>query len=489
VLLVGLVLLVRLHAYLISTTDSTIGLYLHVANAWLHGNLPYVTAWEYKPPGFFALLALALRLSGGNATLAVQGLATLASLATAFALWRLGPRLDAKHGERAGRYAALFYVLLSTEDEAFLGDAEMFATAFVAVALLLAWRVGKVTVGRAALVGLFAGCALQMKLTALPLLLAPAVVLLVRAGPGAGQLIAGALFGAGILLPWALDAFLYAARQQLPALLDANLGATLRRAREFHRTYAPQNWGWLGAQLRILAPAIEFAPFARIGPTLAAAATTWGWLALALLSVAGTGEFFDRQFVLLEAPAALLGGFGLRTALDALRRPRAARTALVVTMLATFALHDYWQTALAARLIYERGVRGDRVFGFESYDRVLAALRALPAAHRSLLLVQQSPLMYDALGASAPTRYPYTDHLLDARLAEMAGVDGSAEFARIFASAPCVVVTGKLAEPRFDPATVALVESRLARDYRRIALIDGRNAIYALRSSQARCAP
>jgi hypothetical protein len=192
--------------------------------------------------------------------------------------------------------------------------------------------------------------------------------------------------------------------------------------------------------------------------------------------------------VLLEAPVALLGGIGLRALLES--RPRGVvRAALAVVFLATFALHDYWETAQAAAIAYRHGIRHEPADRYDSYAKLLGALRRLP--HPSLFVVQLSPMLYADLGVPSPTRYPYTDHLLDPRMMAMTGQDGVAELARIFATQPAVVVTARVAEQRFDPAAVRTIERSLARDYRPFERIDARTTIYvrASRSMHAHSSP
>ena len=72
-------------------------------------------------------------------------------------------------------------------------------------------------------------------------------------------------------------------------------------------------------------------------------------------------------------------------------------------------------------------------------------------------------------GVRSPTRYPYTDHLLDPRMTEMTGVPGVRELERVFALAPSIVVVGDLRPARLDPVAVSLIEARLARDYRPVS--------------------
>ena len=48
------------------TGDPNVGAIYHVASVWLHGGLPYVAAWEYKPLGAFALWGAGLAAFGSK---------------------------------------------------------------------------------------------------------------------------------------------------------------------------------------------------------------------------------------------------------------------------------------------------------------------------------------------------------------------------------------------------------------------------------------
>ncbi len=460
-LLIGAAL-TRLSDWLLPVEDPDVGVYLHVALAWLHGHLPYLVAWEYKPPGLFAVYAVALRVFGDRPTLAVQSLATLATWATALALWRMGPLVDPAGGARTGRYAAIFAVLLSPENEGYLGDTEVLFVPFIAWGLFLAMRRPRAL--RTALwCGLLCGAALQMKLTALPLIL-PIGFILVRYARR--PLATAALAAAATLAPFGVEAAFYAGAGASTALWDANVGATWRRFAGLHQGIVTENVEWLWRQLRIMAPPLELTAVAAAlrCRDAAAFAATWGWLVAALIAVLGPGEFYNRQFVLVQAPVALLGAIGLRMATDWTGR-RAGMVAVLV-FVATFALHDYWKSEQAFVRVQHWDVLGQRSWREPGYDRDLALLRRFNV-HSSLYVIELTPLLYDAVGAAAPTRFADSDLLLEKRLQPMIGQNGAHELVRIFTREPrFVIVGGRLSEARFDRHAVAFVHAQLAREYR-----------------------
>ncbi len=453
---------VHLHRFLLPVDDPDVGVYLHVAFAWLHGKLPYIAAWEYKPPGLFALYALALRLCGERPAVAVQALATLSTWATALALWRLGPLIDLEDGMRSGRYAAVFALLLSTEDEGYLGDAEVLIAPLIAWAFVFSLRRPRKPY-TTAWCGLLCGAALQMKLTALPLCL-PVAFVLMRTSRRPLRALAG--MAAATLAPFGIEAALYAHFGVFAVLRDANVTATWRRFTALREGIVSENLRWFPEQLRVMAPAVELAPlsFALGRQGRLAFAASWGWLAAALIAVAAAGEFYDRHFVFIVAPLALLGAIGLRVGSRVLGAR--ARTFAVVLFVATFALHDYWETAQAAALIEHRVFLGDRSWRESDYDRLITALRR-SGSGSSLYVIQLTPLLYDALGAAAPTPFADSDLLLDDRMSATTGVRGIVELMRVFRGRPrFIVVGGSLSESRFDPGAVSFVRAQLAHGYR-----------------------
>ena len=76
--------------------------YVEVARLWTHGLPPYLTVYDVKPPGFFALLAVAVAALGPTLD-ALRALAVVGDAATAVALLMLGRRFGAPAvGRRCG---------------------------------------------------------------------------------------------------------------------------------------------------------------------------------------------------------------------------------------------------------------------------------------------------------------------------------------------------------------------------------------------------
>ena len=83
--------------------------YVEVGHLWTKGVLPYVGAFDVRPPGFFALVALA-QTAVGPTLLALRLVAIFSDALTALALLALGIRAGSRS---LGLYAAVLYPILS----------------------------------------------------------------------------------------------------------------------------------------------------------------------------------------------------------------------------------------------------------------------------------------------------------------------------------------------------------------------------------------
>ncbi|MDQ2858671.1 MAG: hypothetical protein M3R53_08495 [Candidatus Eremiobacteraeota bacterium] len=470
--LIGLLaVVVRGRAFLISRGDANVDAAFHVAAVWLGGSLPYVSAWEYKPPGLFALDALGLAIFR-DAGLAGACFGTLAVVVTALAS-RSVLRTLLGESETAARIAAVAVVLFSVEDQGVLGDAEVYVNAFIALAFA-ALGSRRPRLVRIAAAALAAACALQIKLVALPLVALVAFEAAYRC-PGA-RARSLATFTSLALAPFGLEALLYARGDAFAALWDANVGATLRRAFAVGGHVRRDNAGQWFAQLRVLGPAMELALVAAIARDRARYSVLWAWFGIAALTVGVSGEFYDRQFLLLVPPVALLGTVGLTKLANAWR---AERVVIAVALLITLGLHDYYEVAQSVRILAHRAA-GDSNWRAGHFALVRDALHAQLGGDRSLYVVQDSPMLYDALGANAPTRFAFSGNLLEPAMWPMLGFRGRDELARVLAARPHVIAAGRL-DGALDPASTALLKTVLKTDYRVAGVADG-TTIYALRS-------
>jgi hypothetical protein len=460
---------------LISTQgDANVGTYSYVAHQWLHGYLPYVKAWEYKPPGLFALYAAGLAVVR-DASLSASLLATAAVILTAFSTYRILSSRDAKNSQAAPLVAAIFVVLLSTENSGIRGDAEIFVNAFIGLAFALA--AGGPGYRATITSGIAAAVALQMKLTAIPLVVAVAAFLALGAGTaGLGYLVA---YLATAAFPFALEALMYGRSGALPMFLDANVYATVRRAQNVHAA-AATGLAQLRDEFRLLAPVLELAPFAFVRPSRLVVIPAV-WLVAAFAAIAAAGEYYDRHFVLLVPPLAMLGALGVVRLCDFVRtRYRVAAIAAVVVM--TFFLHTYYEVSQGIGILYHRYALQEHAWREGDYSVILRALRTAMKDDRSLFAVQITPEIYEDIGSTPPTRFVNTGDLFERPMWPLVGFPGLVEITRVFATKPDFVACGPLTA-KLDPESVAFLRTVLARDY--VFVSEARNVrIYRRRSEK-----
>jgi 4-amino-4-deoxy-L-arabinose transferase-like glycosyltransferase len=427
--------------------DGDVALYLLIARDWLHGIVPYTGIWEYKPPGLFALYALALT-AFRNPSIAADALAALAGVATTLLLWRLVAHIA---DERSGLLAGIFFACISIENDGLLGDAELLGVPFATAAVLVlatgtSWR-------RAALAGLLAACAAQMKLSFVPFAGVTAWIVVWRGG-------ARALlpFAATFCAPFAAEVAFYAASHHLAAFWDANVGATLRRAVAQAGHRPPRHP--LIPQLRIIGPALELAPFVLLRRSAWIAVLAL-WLAVDVATIVLIGEYDLRQFIPALAPLCALGAIGAVALAD--RLPW-RRTAIVLIALLTFALHGYFEVKEEFRFIWSHAVAHERG-PVSDEQRVVAVLHGLAARHQTVWIVEASPLLYWDAGLRPPTNYPLTSNLFDRRLWPMLGFRGDEELSRtIERTRPRWILVNRCG-PWCDPVTARRFHVELDRRY------------------------
>jgi 4-amino-4-deoxy-L-arabinose transferase-like glycosyltransferase len=467
-LIVAVTLLVRAATFWSQVIDWDVGLYLVVAREVLLGHLPYVTAWEFRPPGLFFLLAGALRVFGNPGT-AMAVLGVTGVTATSLALYALG-RAFGNGGRMIGVVAGLLYATISIEDDGLATNTEILFAPFVCWAIYLVVgavaRGRSLSLGRAAGIGLLLGGALQMKLMVVP---EAAFVIALAAWWARGGIGSGAVAAAIALLPFGVEAALYAARGQLGTFLDANFYAGLRRAGV--GTTAPRdNLQRILAQPVALFPASVLwllAPFGFVreevrSPRRALIAVIAAWLVVEALTIVLVREYNDHQFLQLLPPLAVLAAYGTVSVGALAGMPRVFAT---VAVLLSFGLHGYYQVASTVRLAYHRSVLHDSTYREANVDRIARALRMYPPGDRSVFVVGETPIIYVLADAPLPTRYPFSLYLTDPEMWPLTGVDGRTEVARILATQPRFIVRSD-SQFHLDPAVDAKVRAALAQRYR-----------------------
>ena len=376
--------------------------YVEVARLWARGLPPYLTAYDVKPPGFFALLTVTEAALGPTLD-ALRALAVVCDAATAVALLMLGRRFGAP---AVGVAAALLYPPLSelvTANDAYCPLAALTTFAFVAA---LSRRP---PLARTLVAGLLIGAAATVKQTAgLEALALIAVLAGAAEAEGRRLRVAAAFIVAATVAPLAFFAY-FAIQGGAGALVaDAVVGALLRPASASEglsfldglgRFFLLQKSDMVLFALvclallrrRALAAALPDAPLGALALWFAAAAA--GVVAQRSIAVTYLGPTL--------APGLLIAGLGLtRAAPELARAPERARLAALAAVSVAVALFHPGND-LSARFegaALAESAAAIRAEGWRPGDRLYVVNRGL--------------WLYGALDAPPPTRFLYPGHTL-----------------------------------------------------------------------------
>lgn len=429
------------------------GFFMAVAHLWNAGAPPYLNAFDVKPPGFFALLALAQRLFGASeATL--NGLTAVSDAVAAIALWRIGRRLG---GPCVGVFAAFAYPALSqmlAANPIYPPLAAATATAF-ALALLPPFAL---TV-RAALAGLAIGFAITIKQTAfLEALVLMWIILREREVEGHRRGVALAFAAGAATAPLAF-ALIFAAEGAFAPLVADVVKAAIWRP-EMEGEPLTQNVA------RFLSVQNKMWPVAALA---AIAATQWRWLfpAASAARAEGIALWFAASWVqLILQHSRWLNYLG----------PTFAPALLLCGAVIAAVLHDKQAKGAALALLFAVTVvvaYPFRIWPFLGPDdapEVAAAARVIaeryPAPQDRLLAVDVGTRLNVVTGLAPPTPYFHFMHLL----CDFPGA-GPERLRQALAAQPrFVVLASRPPTPScLSPTARPSISEALTQSYRRIA--------------------
>ena len=446
-------LLFRAPALLFAELNWDEALYRLIATDLLHGTLPYVTLWDRKPAGLFALIA-AIEGALGGTMITLRLVTALVVGAGGFCLAtitrRLVPTLPA-----AGPVAGLLWCLYSAQRGGEGVNAELFFVPLnlAAFALLLrapsrsAWLVA----------GVLMGLAFEVKFNALFSWFGFAAILIrmrPHDGIGARANWLAALIGGAA--PTLMIAATYVASGQFGVWYEANIAAQLASG-----SFAePIDLAALGFGLAALTPLLGLAAIAAVGwPRVLGRLLPW--LAAEALALLFLHRFADHMFLQLLPPLCVAAGVA-SAGLAAWSPRRVPGAALLLAGLAVLG----WEGRALARpyaaaleIAQRRQTTGDAAWG----DPVATAAARLRASLHpgETLYVLGGPVLslYASTGRAPPTRFAFTEHLWK----PYAPVDGMAELRRILATRPAMIAlpaTWTAPEPFF-----ALLHQVLRADY------------------------
>jgi len=417
-------------------------MYLLVGQRMWDGAVPYVDIWDRKPIGLFLLFA-------ATQTLPVDGVVAyhLVALAAAAATAGLIADFVRRLGKPAGALpAGLLYLVWLELIGGRGGQSPVFYDLPMIAAAIVTWCaiVDRRRTGAAAM--LLVGLALQIKPTVVFEGVFFGIALLVASwrntGSYARTAAAGALYVAAALIPTALAFATYAGLGHAVEWWFANVDSIFLR-----RTTAkdPILDHLLGALL-VLAPPLLIAARGLSVRRDAAIGFVALWLATALIGWLCVPPYFNHYALPLLVPMAVAAGLALDRS--------TMRVAAAVSGIGLLLLSGYphWRETAEAR-------------------RRLNALSAAIATHTGTacpFVFQAPPALYNAGRFCLPTRYPFPPHLIQASESGAIGIDPATEVARILATRPPVIVTGR-ASVDHDGRTVPLVYRAIAAHYRPVA--------------------
>jgi hypothetical protein len=439
----------------------------HIGGRLLDLVVPYVGAWDHKPPGIYILSAVAQASLGWLGPWTADWVLSLGATAgIGLAVAAVLRRLDVFGLPRAA--AAVGAIIFASQFLLALGGGLTEAPAALFVALALVLAVGSATAFRLAGIGALICAALLVSVQLVPA--GAAVLLLSLALRPGDRLRASIVMGVGLVIPLALVAGWLGVIGALPAGLDAvvrystayrgssgNYGAILA---------APVAAWTVLASLFLVTPALlgTFS-LARISPVQRAVATALAlWIGLSLLVFVVQGRFYAHYAIPLAVPLGILAGLGLQRMAESWRRARGlGRRALIALPLAATLVVSLCAGIVSGAMqltpIQDESAR---------MDAVAARLHQLPSG--TLLVWGNAPRLYDLADRTPATRYSYLYPLTTPGYTTDAMIHDVAR--ELAADPPEVIVDAGSSAPGQPGFLPLLIDRPIATDGRDLDLLD-----------------
>jgi hypothetical protein len=443
--------------------------YTEVALLWRQGVLPYVGAFDIKPPGIFAVLALTQSILGPS--LAALNAISIASDALTAALLMT---LAARYGEPVvGVFAAALYPILS---EVIVFDPAYSLLAAMTTLAMFAAVSPQPLLARSALAGLIIGAACAVKHTAAFEGLAAFAILVGAQDANGRKFAASAVFILGAaIVPLAFVAY-FAAHGAAGAMLWDIVGVAVQKIAAGSDKTGFVDGPWRLAILSVSLAPVFVAIFAlglrqKLVPSRAPPWALRLWFALALASLLAQRAQLTTYLGPVLAPGLLLSGLVIAT------KTRAGASWSLAGRLGVVG------AAVAACVVAERQ---ETLFATEDMPAIESVAATIRAAHPSsgdrLYVVLRSAWLYPLSGLRPPTPF----FIPSQSLCRFANV-GPARIAEAFAARPRFVVVGDPSQ-RFDcevPGARREIDAALTRDYRELAHVEGDFDTYVLYEAAA----
>jgi 4-amino-4-deoxy-L-arabinose transferase-like glycosyltransferase len=439
------VVLLRLPGFTHSVLDWDEGSYALVGREILLGHLPYVDAYEIKPPGAFIMYALAMLAFGVNfISLRLCGL--LCVYATAMTLRLIALSIGLKRFSALS--AGLFYACVTTTVGGLESNLEILATPFMTIACLALVRGMErrdlysqiVTV---TLAGIMVGLAVWIKFVpALPGSILTGTVLLYwlqQGTPLARILGLGLLYSFLMLLPTISSGLFYWYLGHFDLFWLANFQATSR-----YLAISPYD----AYDLYILIPFLSVTKW-MIGSGLVLILAAGGisrtkyrrprsnlifiWLFGEILSVIIPLKFYDHYYLLLSGPVCLLAAFSIDGTESSLGARDIKNSRILIPVMLIFIPYCCFNLLRFGSDLMSEGPDG---------PATIARLIAADSDHKSrpIWIVNAEPEIYLLSDAMSATMFGFPHHLLEKRYSGLIPRDQDTEIERIMNSTPLYVI-------------------------------------------------
>jgi hypothetical protein len=395
-------------------------LFACIGDQWNHGLLPYRDSWDIKPPGIYAIYAVAFRVFGRSFT-SPRVADLLSALMAATALWAIV--CLRRYPLRAFATVAVFGAAYFACHYWMMAQAESFASPLASLLVYCVLRAGRDARGGRwlAVGGLLLGCLILLKT---PFALVGLLGLTRPKHRGdRAPMYRMAVLGSAAVLPIALTVAYFAAHQAAGYLLEmlrgqyaysrGSIPATVKAIGTDWAQLAEQPALWLcvaAAGVSLLRPDTHRSPDTRLARA---------WLAIAAV-IFGVQQHFPYQAVIFLPPVALLAGGpiaeALARAVRELRERRRMRTLPWVVVVAAAVLVPLCvRYVVLARHLDSRYSPAHYwatfrdTYGYSYADTVAAAeyVRAHTRPGDPLLVYAFEPAVYFLADRRSPTRHLY----------------------------------------------------------------------------------
>jgi Dolichyl-phosphate-mannose-protein mannosyltransferase len=456
-----------------SIEGSDDAFFLEVAHLWTRGVLPYLGAFDIKPPGYFAILAVAETLFGASLQ-TLKGVSAFFDALAATALYFIGCRM----GSRAiGIAAALLCPFLSqivTNNPPYAPLAAFTTLAFLAAMSRLP------VVKRAVLAGLFIGAAVTVKQTACFEAVALFAILLWAPDAANRRVAMGLAFGAAAAIAPAGFLIYFAAHGALaPMIGDVVANALLRPASAIEGiSFQDGVLRSLVYLARPIEPLFALACIAFVRRRTIAAAVPDApmgaislWAASAIVSVWAQHSLFDAYLGPTLAPLTLLACAGAVFGAPELKRIAGPVSLALVGLL----------TVGVATATRTKGL--DPPHQTQAIDLAAAAIKAShPGADDKLFVVSRGMWLYMATGLAPPTAYFHWEHTL----CDFPGA-GLSRLGEALATTPRFIAVYRGPHNKCElPQSWRQIDAALAGAYRLLARVQGDGELFDVYETIAR---